>query len=674
MAEEFSKLVEQTKLNNDKQDRVIDLLEQANKPEPKRELQRASKDEVDAEYDVLKKGNIFTVAYNRLSGIDRADDILSKELTPAQVKTNAMLDDLTNKNIQQNETLNKIGAALFIGLELDRKLQNATQDQLLLASDQFDYEKKQDNEEERNRLLDKDKDKPTTGSTTSGDDKGGSFMFGGLGALGNILGLTALTLGGSLLGVKMLQDPEFRDKVSGLFKAIGNVFNIIVDEIFTPLFPVLKAIAEFNIFLLTKAFEFTGNALSTLADFAKDIAALERDDQIRLALLSSGSAEILRRSLPRLLGPNGPVGVINRALFGTPTMTGAGQITRQGGIFNSILRIFRPLINLAGGIMTFGVVKNFTGLFGATGTRVGRFMTSISKLFLPLTIALAAYEAIQGFIDKFFETETVVGPAGMTMQQTPPMIRRIVNGVEGALLGLLKSLVYYPLDFLRTSINYITEKLFGVEIIPSDDEILGGLNSLFEGVEKFFDDFANFDARAYINENFPTIAKILDFILGTEVDALIPEIKAQRALESQVARLQKIIDDNQERLDNEDLKPKTREYLENEIAKRQEQIRNLPELLTADEIVERLIKYQDLIDADAGGVIGTNVLANRIDSLNELLAEQGLELQNVNGQPVVVQTSNNQVNNNQGNTVSIGKETTPNDTTFNALLNAGGAI
>ena len=109
MAEEFSKLVEQTKLNNDKQDRVIDLLEQANKPEPKRELQRASKDEVDAEYDVLKKGNIFTVAYNRLSGIDRADDILSKELTPAQVKTNAMLDDLTNKNIQQNETLNKIG-------------------------------------------------------------------------------------------------------------------------------------------------------------------------------------------------------------------------------------------------------------------------------------------------------------------------------------------------------------------------------------------------------------------------------------------------------------------------------------------------------------------------------------------------------------------------------------
>ena len=151
MAEEFSKLVEQTKLNNDKQDRVIDLLEQANKPEPKRELQRASKDEVDAEYDVLKKGNIFTVAYNRLSGIDRADDILSKELTPAQVKTNAMLDDLTNKNIQQNETLNKIGAALFIGLELDRKLQNATQDQLLLASDQFDYEKKQDNEEERNR-------------------------------------------------------------------------------------------------------------------------------------------------------------------------------------------------------------------------------------------------------------------------------------------------------------------------------------------------------------------------------------------------------------------------------------------------------------------------------------------------------------------------------------------
>ena len=197
---------------------------------------------------------------------------------------------------------------------------------------------------------------------------------------------------------------------------------------------------------------------------------------------------------------------------------------------------------------------------------------------------------------------------------------------------------------------------------------------MFESVEKFFDDFANFDARAYINENFPTIAKILDFILGTEVDALIPEIKAQRALESQVARLQKIIDDNQERLDNEDLKPKTREYLENEIAKRQEQIRNLPELLTADEIVERLIKYQDLIDADAGGVIGTNVLANRIDSLNELLAEQGLELQNVNGQPVVVQTSNNQVNNNQGNTVSIGKETTPNDTTFNALLNAGGAI
>ena len=669
MAEDFSKLVEQTKLNNEKQDRVIELLAQANQPESGRELQRASKDEVEAEYDVLKRGNVFTVAYNRLTGIDQTDNIIEDQLTPAQVNTNTLIEDLTNKTVEQNEILNKIGAALFIGLELDRKLQGATQDQLLLASNQFNYEKKQDNEEERRRILDQQGNETTTGGATTGDDKGGSFLFGGLGALGKILGLTALSLGGALLGVKFLQDPEFRQKIKDLFDAIGTVFRIIVDEIFTPLFPVLKGIAEFNIFLLTKAFEFTGSALSTLADFAKDIAALERDDQIRLALLGSGSAEILRRSLPRLLGPDGPVGVINRALFGTPTITGAGQVVRQGGIFNSILRIFRPLINLAAGIMTFGVVRNFTGLFGATGTRVGRFMTSISKLFLPLTIALAAYEGIQGFIDKFFETETVVGPAGMTMQQTPPMIRRIVNGVEGALLGLLKSLVYYPLDFLRTSINYITEKLFGVEIIPSDDEILGGLNSLFAGIEQFFVDFSNFNARAYINENFPTIGKILDFILGTEVDELRPQIAEQRALESQIENLQDKIDQAQAKLDDENFTG-NRKFYEDQIALRQAQIDELDGLLSPSEIANRIIRYQDLVDQEAGGILGTKMLTNRIEELNQQLAEQGLSLQNINGQPVVVQTSNNQVNNNQGNTVSIGKETTPNDSTFNALIGA----
>ena len=56
-------------------------------------------------------------------------------------------------------------------------------------------------------------DTSTTGGATTGGDQGGSFLFGGLGALGKILGLTAFTLGGALLGVKLLQDPAFREKV-----------------------------------------------------------------------------------------------------------------------------------------------------------------------------------------------------------------------------------------------------------------------------------------------------------------------------------------------------------------------------------------------------------------------------------------------------------------------------
>ena len=674
MAEDFSKLVEQTKLNNEKQDRVIELLAQANQPETGRELQRASKDEVEAEYDVLKRGNVFTIAYNRLTGIDQTDNILEDKLTPAQVNTNTLVEDLTNKTVEQNNILNKIGAALFIGLRVDEKLQASTDKQLLLASNQFNYDKKQDNEEERRRLLDQQSNDTTTGSATTGGDQGGSFLFGGLGALGKILGLTAFTLGGSLLGVKLLQDPAFRQKVSDLFSAIGDVFRVIVDDIFTPLFPVLKGIVEFNIFLLTKAFEFTGSALSTLADFAKEIAAVENDEGVKTALLGAApTALVLKNAIPRLLGPNGPFGAINRALFGTPTFVGAGQVVREGGLFNSLLKIFRPMINLAAGIMTFGVVRDFTGLFGATGTRVGRFMTAIGRIFYPLTLALSAYEAVTGFIDGYFQTETVVGPAGMSIEQTPPMIRRIVNGVEGALLGLLNALVYYPLDFLRTSINYITEKIFGVEILPSDAEILGGLNSLFEGIENFFIDFANFDARAYINENFPTIAKILDFVLGTEVDELRPQIAEQRAVESQIENLQDKIAQAQAKLDDENFTG-NREYFEDQIAMRQAQIDELDGLLSPSEIANRIIRYQDLVDQEAGGILGTRMLTNRIEELNQQLAEQGLSLQNVNGQPVVVQTSNNQQNFNQGNTVSIGKETTPNDSTFNALLSAGGAI
>ena len=75
---DFTDLIEQQKITNQKQDRVIAILEAGDSPQA---LKAASADEVQAEYDVLKLGQVFQIAYDKLTGISLIDDKIQEQTT-----------------------------------------------------------------------------------------------------------------------------------------------------------------------------------------------------------------------------------------------------------------------------------------------------------------------------------------------------------------------------------------------------------------------------------------------------------------------------------------------------------------------------------------------------------------------------------------------------------------
>ena len=138
-------------------------------------------------------------------------------------------------------------------------------------------------------------------------------------------------------------------------------------------------------------------------------------------------------------------------------------------------------------------------------------------------------------------------------------------------------------------------------------------------------------------------------------------IRQNRDAQNQIEYLQDRLDEAQAKLDDPNFSG-NREYQEQIIRDRQaliDQVR-AETGLTVEGIPARIQELQTMAEATEGG--DRERLLNRIAELQELQTE--LEDRNV----VIVNTDNKQtqVNNNKG-TVSVGKETTPNDQTYKAL-------
>ena len=111
---DFKDLIDQQKITNEKQDKVIALLQEGDSPQA---LKRASADEVKAEYDTLKLGQVFEIAYSKISGMADIDNIIQDQAKQDAVAYQAMVESVSG----QTDVLKKIAGILITGLGIDKK-------------------------------------------------------------------------------------------------------------------------------------------------------------------------------------------------------------------------------------------------------------------------------------------------------------------------------------------------------------------------------------------------------------------------------------------------------------------------------------------------------------------------------------------------------------------------
>jgi len=647
---DFTDLIQEQKIANQKQDRVIALLEAGDSPQS---LKRASADEVQAEYDVLKLGQVFQIAYDKITGMSLIDDKI-QEQTARDAEAYNTTNDLLAK---QNDFFQRILLLNEKSLGIDSKM---------LLED-----KRQAAEEERKNVLAGGED--GAGTADGKDLTGGSFSktFKGLKAL---LGGVTLFFGGLLLTVKALQNELFRGAVGDLFRAIGDVFTKLIIPAGEALLPIATTILTYTVQGLTLFFDSVLKVFEYLKDFNEN-AAIEPEDYKGIAPIGAGTVLALSRIKTAVAGA-GPTAKTVDTIQDTSTgirgtfmkiSSGIKKILAPlGKVATTLTAILTPLTKLP-------VISTVTNFFGGTGAKAGGFLKFLGKLFLPFTIIIGLVDTVKGFYAGFFGTDLEEG-------EEPPegFLNQLMAGFEGGIKGLVGSIIGAPLDLLKGAVGFVLGKMgfTGAEeglasFRFSDilDDILSIIFNPIDSITELFRRIFDFDIIGWLTKNVPYFDKIVDFFTTDDVEAQMQTIRQNRNKENQIERLQKRLDEAQAKLDDPDFTG-NRAYFEGQVAMRQAQIDELRATtgLSIEGLPARIEELQTMADAVEGG--DRERLLQRIAELEQLQTE--LEKQNI----VVVNTDNKQTQvNNTNGTVSVGKETTPNDQTFKALqLQYGGAF
>jgi DNA-binding transcriptional MerR regulator len=311
------------------------------------------------------------------------------------------------------------------------------------------------------------------------------------------------------------------------------------------------------------------------------------------------------------------------------------------------------------------VISTVTNFFSAGGAKAGGFLKFLGKLFLPFTIIIGLVDTVKGFYAGFFGTDLEEG------EEAPEgFIEKLMAGFEGGIKGLVNSIIGAPLDLLKGAVGFVLGKMgfTGAEEALASfrfsdilDQILSVIFNPIDSIVSLFRKIFDFDILGWLTQNVPGFGKIIDFFTEDDVEAQMRTIRQNRDAQNQIEYLQDRLDEAQAKLDDPNFSG-NREYQEQIIRDRQaliDQVR-AETGLTVEGIPARIQELQTMAEATEGG--DRERLLNRIAELQELQTE--LEDRNV----VIVNTDNKQtqVNNNKG-TVSVGKETTPNDQTYKAL-------
>ena len=226
-------------------------------------------------------------------------------------------------------------------------------------------------------------------------------------ALGSVYGIILGWLKTLKFFAEALLPESLIKSIKGKFTAIGTFF----DDVFLK----LKTLFTKNIQKIGIVFE---EAFSKISNLFKSVGS-----ESRLArILTAFGKGIIRLSAPFIEAFN-----VLKSLISGP----ANYIVN---VFKSFSGIFTGVAGTAGNMMKF--LRGFAGVF--------KFVSSIvSKLAWPLFVVMTVWDTVKGMIEGY-EKEGIVG------------------AIAGAVTGLFNSLLFGPLDMLKSAIAWVLGK-FGFE-------------------------------------------------------------------------------------------------------------------------------------------------------------------------------------------------------------------
>jgi len=226
-------------------------------------------------------------------------------------------------------------------------------------------------------------------------------------ALGSVYGIILGWLKTLKFFAEALLPESLIKSIKGKFTAIGTFF----DDVFLK----LKTLFTKNIQNIGVVFE---EAFSKISNLFKSVGS-----ESRLArILTAFGQGIIKLSAPFIEAFN-----VLKSLISGP----ANYIVN---VFKSFSGIFTGVAGTAGNMMKF--LRGFAGVF--------KFVSSIvSKLVYPLFVVMTLWDTVKGMIEGY-EKEGIVG------------------AIAGAVTGLFNSLLFGPLDMLKSAIAWVLGK-FGFE-------------------------------------------------------------------------------------------------------------------------------------------------------------------------------------------------------------------
>lgn len=170
-------------------------------------------------------------------------------------------------------------------------------------------------------------------------------------------------------------------------------------------------------------------------------------------------------------------------------------------------------------------VKSLMGFFGKVGAFASGLGRTLGRLFLPLTIALSAFDFIKGAVNDF-------------VNRDGNFIEKLASGFAGGVQGLLVGLVGKPLDLLKDAVGWIGGKLgfenfkevlanfsFAELISSLMGKIRSGIQSAFDFIGNLFTEVIP-ELMSNIKNSFINMAKRFGNFVKAMADGTMAAAKA----------------------------------------------------------------------------------------------------------------------------------------------------